>query len=151
MPASRKPLLCWSITLAQNHKPLPPAERVQATLEEFFQCWTFQKEEGKKAGKEHYQVRGKFREAQMTETVLHLFEMRGFDRRDVSIQPESNNSIQQGGLSFYVMKDETRIAGPWHDSAYRPVKKRKYEGNDLKCMETRLCPEGHVQLATSEF
>lgn len=71
----------------------------------------------------------------MTETLLVIFEMRGFDRRDVTVLPESNNSIQQGGLSFYVIKDDTRKAGPWYDPSFKPKKRNPYEGRDLKCMD----------------
>jgi hypothetical protein len=42
----------------------------------------------------------------------------GGDRHLIHVCPESNNSIQQGGLAFYVMKDKGRIAGPWHDSTF---------------------------------
>ena len=68
MTGSRKPLKCWSITLAQNFKPLPPHTRVMDILDEFFAQWAFQLEEGKTAGKEHYQGRAIISEAQMTET-----------------------------------------------------------------------------------
>jgi hypothetical protein len=135
MTGSRKPLKCWSMTLAQNFKELPAHTRVQDTLSEFFDHWMFQLEEGSVTVKEHYQCRGILDEPQMTETLLHIFESRGFDRRDVTVLPESNNSIQQGGLSFYVMKDDTRKAGPWHDPSYKPRKRNTYDGRDLRCME----------------
>ena len=71
-------------------------------------------------------------------TLLHLMEMRCFERTQCTFAPESNNSIQQGGLSFYVMKDDSREDGPWHDSTFRPKKRKQYEGKDLLCMKTPL-------------
>jgi hypothetical protein len=150
MTASRKPLKCWSITLAQNFKPLPPHTRVMDILDEFFAQWAFQLEEGKTAGKEHYQGRAIISEPQMTETLLVIFESRGFDRRDVTVLPESNNSIQQGGLSFYVIKDDTRKAGPWYDPSFKPKKRNTYEGRDLRCMDEPYNWQKHIMDVINE-
>ena len=46
MTGSRKPLKCWSITLAQNFKTLPEHTRIADILAEFFDQWMFQLEEG---------------------------------------------------------------------------------------------------------
>ena len=139
MPTSRKALKCWSITLGQNFKPLPSSMRVVDIFTEMpFTNWCFQLEEGKRAGKEHFQCRAMIDPPQQTATLLHLFESRGFDKRDVTCSPESNKSIEQGGLSFYVMKDDTRKEGPWYDSTWKVKKRHVYEGKDLECMKVPL-------------
>eukprot|EP00966_Prymnesium_polylepis_P309504 7151399-Prymnesium_polylepis.3 len=79
--ASKKPLKCWSVTLAQNCKPLPDPTQAIDIMDEFFVSWTFQLEEGHTAGKEHYQGRVVIEPPQMTQTLLHLFESRGIDKR----------------------------------------------------------------------
>jgi hypothetical protein len=71
----------------------------------------------------------------MTETLLYCFEARGYNRIDLTFLPETNNSLTQGGLSFYVMKDDTRIDGPWYDPSYNPKKRVIYEARDLECMK----------------
>lgn len=53
-------------------------------------------------------------------TLLQILSSRSILRNDITVLPESNKSIEQGGLSFYVMKDDTRVAGPWHDPSYTP-------------------------------
>ena len=111
MTGSKKPLKFWSITLRHNYTERPTPSRVKKVLAEFFAQWMFQLEKGQNESKEHYQCRGIVSEGQMTETLFSIFECRGYDRRDVIFLPESNNSISQGGLSFYVMKDDTCI-GP---------------------------------------
>ena len=136
MTGSKKPLKFWSITLSHNYTERPTPSRVKQVLAEFFAQWMFQLEKGHNESKEHYQCRGILSEGQMTETLLSIFECRGYDRRDVTFLPESNNSISQGGLSFYVMKDDTCIEGPWHDPTYNPRKRVVYEGKDLECMKT---------------
>jgi len=133
--ATKKPIRVWSLTVQQNFCDLPSVPRMKEVCDEMAKSWVFQLECGHNAGHEHYQVRLETIDKQMTETMLTVFEARGFDRRDLTFRPESNNSIQQGGLSFYVMKDDTRVDGPWHDATFRPPKKRKvYEGKDLACM-----------------
>ena len=101
MPATRKPLKSWSITLGENFKELPSHERVSDILAEFFTSgWCFQLEKGNNAQKRHYQCRGVIDPPQLTATILHLFESRGFDRRDVTARPESNKSIEQHSIIF---------------------------------------------------
>lgn len=140
MTGSRKPLKFWSLTIECNHAPLPPTKRMQGILDEFAESWVFQLECGENAGKNHYQVRIIMSEGQMTETMLTIFEARGLDRRDVTFLPESNNSISQGGLSFYVLKDDTRVDGPWHDDKFKPKKRVIYEGKDLQCIRDSKRP-----------
>ena len=136
MTGSRKPLKFWSLTAQQNYRPLPGVERMKVILTEFSKQWCFQLEKGGVAGKEHYQVRMILGEGQMTETLLTVFEARGFDRKDITFIPESNNSICQGGLAFYVMKDEIKISGPWNDPSYTQPNLTTYNWEDLECMKT---------------
>jgi len=104
-------------------------------LNEFASQWCFQLESGTITKHQHYQCRVIMEEGQMKETMLSIFEARSIPRKELTFLPESNNSLKQGGLSFYVMKDESRIAGPWYDASYNPKRKVVYEGKDLKCMD----------------
>lgn len=107
-------------------------------LDEFAKQFCFQKEAGSQTSHLHYQARVIMEDAQMKDTMLTIFEARGIARSDITFLPESNNSIKQGGLSFYVMKDDTRVEGPWYDASYNPKKRKRYEGKDLACMATPL-------------
>jgi len=140
MTGSRKPLKFWSLTVYSNFGPPLFPNRMKDILNEFADSWVFQLERGVNADKLHFQVRLIVHEGVMTETLLTIFEARSLDRRDITFLPESNNSIQQGGLSFYVMKDDTRVEGPWHDSTYKPRKRVHYEGNDLECIRSSKRP-----------
>lgn len=133
MTGSRKPLKFWSITVSKIENL--SVSRMKDILSEFSDQWVFQKEAGTETGHLHYQIRFILDEAQMTETLLTIFEARGIVRDTMTFLPESNNSIAQGGLSFYVMKDDTRVEGPWHDPSYKPRKRVTYEGRDLACMD----------------
>ncbi len=133
MVAQSKPLKCWSATIFAPELTPP---RFREISDEFAQSWVFQKERGATSGKEHFQCRWITHEPLYKESLLVVLEARGIERKYVSFRPESCNSIKQGGLAFYCMKDETRIEGPWHDDTYRPPKRRKtYAGEDLACME----------------
>lgn len=140
MTGSRKPLKFWSLTVACNHAPLPTVARMKEILTEFAKQWCFQQEQGLHAGKHHYQVRLILEEPQMTETLLTVFECRSMDRKDLTFAPESNKSLEQGGLSFYVMKDESKVDGPWYDPTYSPKRKHVYEGKDLEQIKTARYP-----------
>lgn len=135
---SNKALKFWSLTISCNFRELCSVERVCSVLTEFGAQWCFQLERGTSNGKLHYQVRLILCDAQKFETLLTILEARFYDRRDITVCPESNNSIQQGGLAFYVMKDETKVDGPWHDPTYRTRKFVPYTMKDLKMMETPL-------------
>lgn len=139
MPAKKdKMLKFWSLTVSQNFSVLPTIERMTEILIEFSLNWMFQLEKGTDLGKLHYQIRMILSEAQYKSTLLAVFKCRLPNIEDVKFCAESNNSISQGGLSFYVMKDETRVDGPWYDPSYQICKKVAYLGNDLKCMENPL-------------
>lgn len=119
MPA-RKPLTCWSGTIAENYNPLPPPERMDSIWHEFTMHWCYQGEICPSNKKRHNQSRFILSEPQRLETLLTIFEARGFDRRDLTFLPESNKSIQQGGLAFYVMDDSKELFHPFRcDSAYK--------------------------------
>lgn len=87
-------------------------------LTEFCKQWVFQRERGLIENKEHYQIRIILSAAQTKCTLLSIFDARLPDIRDLHICPESNRSLEQGGLSFYVLKDESRVAGPWSDPSF---------------------------------
>ena len=136
--SSRKAIGCWALTVSCNHSTLPTPEEMKATLDELTDQWCFQLEKGETHGKLHYQCRvlmkKEGRKPQYGATMLQMFTCRKpYEEKDLSFQIESNNSVQQGALAFYVMKDESRQAGPWYDSTYKLPKPRKvYEGKDLK-------------------
>jgi len=85
----------------------------------------------------HYQCRLELENPQSKPALLQLLSCR-FHVNDVTLSPESNKSIASDnvGLAFYVMKDDTRQAGPWHDPTHTPKKVNTYQGDDLQCMET---------------
>ena len=102
-----KPLHFWSLTVANNHKPLLNADDFDSVCTQFGKQWCYQGEYGSNKQKPHYQVRIIVDPPQTKATLLHCFSMRGMDINDITFKPESNKSIEQGGLSFYVM-DSTK-------------------------------------------
>lgn len=121
-----KPLKFWSLTIGSNFKPLLPPETVDRIFDEFYAQWCYQGERGTTLGKEHYQCRAICEEATMKATLLHCLECRGIDKRDVTFLPESNKSIEQGGLAFYVMDTTKDVFLPMRaDPSWKP-----HRGND---------------------
>ena len=101
------PVTCWDFTL-------PAAERtnkeVKDAVKKLFKKWCFQLEKGD-SGYVHYQGRGSlFKKRRLEETKALC---KGVGWGDVHLSPSSNNS--QKGPLFYVMKEDTRMEGPWTD------------------------------------
>jgi len=72
----------------------------------------------------------------ITQSVL-LDVFRGYfdDITNLTLRPESNNGLKNCALAFYVMKEESRVAGPWYDATFKPPETPVvYDGSDLACM-----------------
>lgn len=123
MPDQKKPLKMWSLTIGNNFHTLLPAETMDAIFTEFYDQWVYQGERGTQNQKQHYQARVICAEPMMKCTLLHCLEMRGIPRNDVTFCIESNKSIEQGGLAFYVM-DATKDVwlAPRYDPSFTPPK-----------------------------
>lgn len=83
--------------------------------------WVFQLEKGEEKGRLHYQGRVSFKQAKRKNEVLKLFP----DFPTISIKIEGPDEVKS---SFYCMKVETRIDGPWKDTdtiAYIPRQVRE--------------------------
>lgn len=81
--------------------------------------WVFQTEKGKETGYKHYQVRLSLKKKMRWSTMKKTPIMKGRH------SPTSNPTYYAGDF-FYVMKDDTRIDGPWKDT------------DDIKVMTTQL-------------
>lgn len=89
-----------------------------------------------KVTRRHYQGRIRVDERRCKTTLLGLMEAGGFDVTQLTLLPESNNSVKKDGLDFYVTKVTSRIEGPWMDATYQPpVVPVVYKGDDLECMQ----------------
>lgn len=130
-----KPLHYWSLTVAEKFTPLCSEDRMDSVLSEFFAQWCYQGELGDKTDHRHYQCRVILKEPQRKQTLLSIFENRGFDARDITFLPESNKSIQQGGLSFYVMDDTKKLFLPFRcDPRYTIPRKKNWIPDMCKCI-----------------
>lgn len=127
MVKQTKPLSCWSITVAENYSPLPEPQIFDATLDEFYRQWAYQGERGANKKKRHYQCRALSKDPQYGATLVQVMSMRGIDVRDITILVESNKSIAQGGLSFYVMDNSKDVfLSPRTDPTYMTSRPRYF-------------------------
>lgn len=126
----------WNASDAESDSSLPLHESLQTFLDERSWKWVYQLERGEDRGRFHYQGRIHLDERRCKITVLNLFQAAGWDVTNLTLKPESNNSLKTNGLDFYVTKVDSRISGPWMDATYSPpVKPEKYTGEDLECMQ----------------
>jgi len=108
---------------------------MDSVLSEFFSQWCYQGELGDKTDHRHFQCRVILKDPQRKQTLLSIFENRGFDVRDITFLPESNKSIQQGGLSFYVMDDTKKLFLPFRcDPRYLIPRKKGWIPSMCQCI-----------------
>lgn len=124
----------WAMTWnADDADNLPDVDTLIGFLNERRWRFVFQTE---KVSRRHYQGRIKVDERRCKTTLLGLMEAGGFDVTQLTLLPESNNSVKKDGLDFYVTKVTSRIDGPWMDATYQPpVQRVVYKGEDLECMQ----------------
>jgi len=134
-----KTIQFWAFTW---NEPKPEQAILQQFLEERGD-WRFvyQEEKGHTTERSHFQGRLNLTKKHrcVKNTLMDIFRAGGFTDEQIqqfTPSPESNNGVKQDAVAFYCTKVDTRQAGPWCDPGYTfPVKKRKYEGEDLACME----------------
>lgn len=77
--------------------------------------WVFQKEKGHKTGYEHYQCRISLRKKTTKNSLLKLFD----DVKPNYLEPTSAENAKNDNV-FYVIKDDTRLEGPWKSTDPKP-------------------------------
>lgn len=87
--------------------------------------WIFQAEEGEKTKTPHYQGYISTKRKTKNHILAQLFRMLGVEGSlDITPAVGNSESEAQVAISYYVMKDETRVDGPW-------LSQRIYTGADL--------------------
>lgn len=88
-------------------------------LDKHCKRWCFQLEKGKKKGYLHWQVRFSLKVRLRYSTILNLIKKKSFWIKG-HITPTSKPTYFSGDM-FYVMKEDTRIDGPWSDKDDKKV------------------------------
>lgn len=103
------PVAVWDFRASAN-------EITYAQLKDFLtentKRWIFQKEKGEEKGYIHFQGRFSLIKRKRKNELIKIFKDFDFPIPNY-IEPSSSNSL---GQWFYVMKNETRIEGPWKDT-----------------------------------
>lgn len=85
-------------------------DHLKSFLNNYCKEWCFQAEKGEETGYEHYQGRMSLKiKKRKNELVDHLKGLKD-NLHTITIRPTSNENKNN---FFYVLKEETRIAGPW--------------------------------------
>lgn len=145
------PICVWDLTISEEKMS---KEFLKDKLNKWAKKWAFQLEQGEETGYKHWQVRISLKQKARQEEVLKMFELKGKGR----CSPTSNENRDN---CFYVMKDETRLEGPWTDEdkeVYIPRQVRecpelfewqRHIVNDASVWNTRninivYCPHGNI-------
>lgn len=146
MPNSDNPVANWDFTI--NAETIG-VDALKGILKESCKKWTFQLEKGEKTGYLHYQGRVSLK----TKNRFGIY---------VKDSRWSVTSNENKANMFYVMKDESRVDGPWtNEDAYVPKQVRDIQLyqwqqqilDDARVWDTRTinilyCPSGNIGKST---
>lgn len=99
-----KPVCVWDITIPASEVSVGD---LTTKLKNHCKKWAFSKEKGEQTGYEHYQCRVSLKNKARLGGIKALFEIEKAHFSITSIQNRDNN--------FYVVKEDTRLEGPWTD------------------------------------
>ncbi len=94
-------------------------------LDKHCKRWCFQLEKGEKNGYMHWQVRFSLKVRLRYSTILQSIKKKSFWIGG-HITPTSNPTYWSGDM-FYVMKEDTRVSGPWSDKDDKKVLTQQLE------------------------
>lgn len=129
MPSETSPCSIYDLRLGFDRYPFSSHE-LSSRLHRLFKKFVFQKEAGKESGYVHWQIRGSLWKKQRRDPARNLVNqvLNIFDTGDYYCEPTSNAAALTGNM-FYVMKEDSRLEGPFSDKdqvAYIP---RQYRVN----------------------
>lgn len=111
-------------------------------LYQLSKSFVFQKEKGGENGYEHYQgrlsLRGKTTKSSLLNKFMKLLKC-GIEDAPNYLMPTAEINVGRNNFS-YVMKEDTRIDGPWKDSDFDPGVQRLFIPDHLKSIMTKMRP-----------
>lgn len=99
-------------------------EVIRKQLNKIAKKYVFQLEKGEKTGYEHYQGRMSLIKKHRKTELMKMFDMMPVPNY---LEPSTNPTYFTGDM-FYVMKDETRMSGPWTEKQEVKYIPRQYRG-----------------------
>jgi hypothetical protein len=101
------PLKVWDFTyFLLKDDNMETVENMKDLLKSLCIDWAFQVEKGEKSGRVHFQGRMRLKTKKRLNTLVNNFK----DFRGIHFSPTTKENRDN---DFYVLKDETRIGGPW--------------------------------------
>lgn len=113
-PKQNSPCCTWDFTLGSKGIVVPDLRK---HLSRYCKAYAFQLEKGNKTGYDHYQGRIKLKVKDRKNGVVASVATGIY--KDMSLSVTSNENRDN---TFYVMKEDTRVDGPWTDQDRLPVK-----------------------------
>jgi len=128
------PIAMFDITIPEENYE---REKLTALLTLNCSRWAFQLEEGSETGYRHYQLRISLKKKMRFSTMINKKLFNGH----ISA---TSNPTHFSGDEFYVLKEDTRIEGPWTDRDEKKVKTRQlmiFEGYTLRSYQKAIIDE----------
>lgn len=114
----------YDMRLGCESYPFTP-EQLCVELHKIFKKFVFQKEKGSDTGYVHFQIRGSLFAKRRQNQAFELAN-KVFDLKSIGDNYFCRSATPSLGDNFYVMKDDTRIDGPWDDKYEPPYIPKQY-------------------------
>lgn len=123
MPPKNNPIYGYDLIIPEKNNS---KENIMSFFTEYCKAWVFQLEKGEETGYLHFQCRlslkDKLREMNMRQLVKQVL-------GEARVLPTVTENFKNKNFD-YVMKDDTRIDGPWSDKDEKPYYiQKKFRGN----------------------
>lgn len=128
---ARNAVCTWDFTLTENRIGLDKDVLIRL-LKPICKKWCFQLEKGEKTGYGHFQGRVSLKEKSRKGPEI----FRGIHWTPTSNENKDNN--------FYVMKEDTRVAGPWKDDDEEIYIPRQYRDKTLRPWQKQVIDSANV-------
>jgi hypothetical protein len=132
----------WTLSAKEGHDDERSVDTVKQMLRPLFKKWTFQKERGD-TGYLHFQGRGSLFKKRRGVELKKLLEQ--YSMGDMHCSPTvTDNTI---GDSFYVIKLDTRVEGPWCDKDVQRFIPWQYQNlmNRLHPYQTKIWDSADIR------
>lgn len=123
---SNSQVYVWDLTLSFDKNP--NKDHIENVFKEFCKKYCFQKEQGSESGYIHFQCRFSLKKKDRKTGVKKLLSFNKLIFHDDALSPTSSENKNN---SFYAMKEDTRLEGPWCDNTYSNLEENKQKSKTI--------------------
>lgn len=135
-------IIKYDFRIGYKTLPIEPTE-MALRLSKLGKKFVFQREKGEKTGYEHWQGRISLWKKTTTKHAIVLFLQQLEINKDYYFRPTSQKAHESGNGFSYVMKAQTRVAGPWTEKD-KPIYVPRQYRKELRPWQQEIIDSGET-------